>query len=412
MRTSVTGMAAQSNRLSAVAGNVANTSTVGYKAAQAQFSTLVLDGGSSTYTPGAVETSIRNEISRQGVLERSGSQFDLAVSGNGFFLVESPQGETKLTRAGAFVPNGDGELVNSAGFRLLGLPIDGTVANVPVNGTAGLQPIGIIGGALEVSATTEGRIVLNLPSSASAVAAIDLPSKNQATSVASARSSIVTYGKLGEEKTLDLHFARTTTAGQWEVSVYDADDRAAGGGFPYSSPALTSATIAFDANGELNAAGSTLSLVVPGGDPMTLNLTGSTQLASGFAVAAVEVDGSPPADGASFDIGVDGKVFQVLGNGSRRAIYQIPLATVISPDKLNVTSGNTFTLSRESGDLLVGVPGTGTFGSMVSGALEASNVDLAGELTSMVEAQRNYTANSRVFQTGSELLEVLVNLKR
>ena len=92
--------------------------------------------------------------------------------------------------------------------------------------------------------------------------------------------------------------------------------------------------------------------------------------------------------------------------------YKIPLAKVPSPDNLTPSTGNVYSISSTSGDLLVGTPNVGGFGSLVSGALEQSTVDLGAELTSMIEAQRNYTANSKVFQTGSELIDVLVNLKR
>ncbi len=112
------------------------------------------------------------------------------------------------------------------------------------------------------------------------------------------------------------------------------------------------------------------------------------------------------------DIADDGTVYAVFENGARRATYRIPLATVPSVDQLTPQSGNVYSVSDRSGDVIVGFPESGSFGSIRSGALEQSNVDLATELTAMIESQRSYTANSKVFQTGSEILDVLVNLKR
>jgi flagellar hook protein FlgE len=414
MRTSVAGMSAQANKLGAVAGNIANASTVGYKKADAQFSTLLLDAPGSSYSPGGVETTTRYGISRQGVLQSTDSKLDLAISGGGFLLVSGPDGNVALTRAGNFVPDGQGYLVNAAGFKLLGFPIaNGDPSSIVVNGTAGLEPVMISASRLQATASTTASLGANLPSSAADVAAADLPSANSASSVSSARTSVVVYGNLGEEITLDVHFAKTSVPGEWEVSIYDAAGRAAGGGFPYAGAALGTATLAFDANGQLDpSSANSLSLTVPGGAAMNLDLSKMTQLATGFSVLSVNTNGNPAESPTSLEIATDGTMYQLYGNGARSALYRIPLATVTSPDQLTSKTGNTFALSSGSGDLRVGFPQSGGLGGLVSGALENSTVDMASELTEMISAQRSYTANSRVFQTGAELMEVIVNLKR
>ena len=414
MRTSVAGMAAQGSKLGAVAGNIANASTVGYKRVDAQFSTMLLDSPGTSYSPGGVDTSMRYGVSRQGVLQTSDSRLDLAVSGNGFFLVEGPDGSVALTRAGNFVMDGQGSLVNAAGYKLLGLPAtNGNTSSIVVNGTAGLQPVVISASQLQAAATTAAVLGSNLPSSASDVAAADLPSANAASSVSSERTSIVVYGSLGEEITLDVHFAKTSVPGEWEVSVYDAAGRDANGGFPYASAALGTATLTFDAQGKLDpSSASSLSFAVPGGDTIDLDLSQTTQLASEFAVQGVNTNGNPAGNAASLEFAGDGTIYQVYANGARSALYRIPLATVTSPDRLTSKTGNTYSPSMGSGDLRVGFPQSGGLGGIVSGALESSTVDMASELTDMISAQRSYTANSRVFQTGAELMEVIVNLKR
>ena len=102
----------------------------------------------------------------------------------------------------------------------------------------------------------------------------------------------------------------------------------------------------------------------------------------------------------------------LMTNGSQQVLYRLPLATVASPDRMTVVSGNVFSPSAASGAVRVGYPQGDGMGKIMSGSLEESNADIAQELTDMIEAQRSYTANSKVFQTGSELMDVLVNLKR
>lgn len=414
MRSSVLGMAAQSTRLGTVSANIANSSTVGYKSAETQFSTMIFDSTSAHASPGGgVEATVRNGISRQGALQASSSPFDLGIRGNGFMLVSDPTGEVALTRAGAFVMDSSGKLVNAAGFALLGLPQTSSGGSpVTVNGTAGLEPVSLSATQMEAIPTSTGQLTANLPSNTTQIAAGSLPAVNSPASETSARTSIVVFNNLGEQMTLDFHFAHTTTTGEWQVAVFSAADRSASGGFPYANGPLAQSTLDFDANGQLITAPPSISIPVPGGATMSLDLTGTSQLATDFSVLNVNTDGNPPDNAKSFDISDDGTVYAAYPNGTRRPVYVIPLATVPSPDNLTPRTGNVFEPSSRSGDLRVGTPGSGGLGGLVSGSLENSTVDMASELTEMIVAQRNYTANSRVFQTGSELMEVLINLKR
>src|SRR3990172_722085 len=163
MRTSTSGMNAQANRLGTVADNIANSNTAGYKKASTEFSTLVLQSGTSDYTPGSVETEVRYGISEQGGFEFTTSATDLAIRGTGFLLVADESGATYLTRAGAFVQNGNGDLVNTGGYTMMGYPVTGGVPNVVANGTAGLVPVNVGTLALQAEASTVGAFNVNLP---------------------------------------------------------------------------------------------------------------------------------------------------------------------------------------------------------------------------------------------------------
>jgi flagellar hook protein FlgE len=412
MRTGVSGMNAQSNRLGTIADNIANSSTAGYKRASTEFSSLLLNDTVTAYNSGGVETRVRYGISEQGVLTPTASPFDLAIKGAGFMLVADTDGSIALTRAGAFVPNEDGRLINAAGFTLLGYPLgDGGDVPTVVNGTAGLTPVLVATGGMRAVATTTASMVANLPATADDVVAAQLPGTNAAGAVSTARSSVLVYGNLGEEIMLDVHFAKTENPGEWQMVVYNAADRDAGGGFPYASGPLATTLLTFDAFGQPTGPTS-VTVAVPGGSNVEVDISKMSQVAGDYTVEVLNANGSAPSRVQSIEIAADGTLYEVYENGSRYASYVIPLATVISPDRLTPKAGNVYLPSSDSGDLRIGVPGSAGLGSVRSGALESSTVDLATELADMIEAQRNYTANSRVFQTGSELMELVVNLKR
>ncbi len=137
-----------------------------------------------------------------------------------------------------------------------------------------------------------------------------------------------------------------------------------------------------------------------------------TQLATDYTPINIAVNGSAPSVVSDIAIESDGTVYAVYENGAKLPAFRIPLADVSSPDSLQPMPGNVFATTTDSGDVQMGFPTEGGYGGVVSGALEQSNVDMAAELTDMIIAQRDYTANSKSFQTGNELLDVLMNLKR
>ena len=412
MRTSVSGMAAQANRFGTIGDNIANTNTIGYKSADAEFSTLILQAGESNYVSGSVQTQVRHNIGTQGSLSFTTSSTDLAISGNGFFVVSGSDGQNYLTRSGSFVKDGNGNLVNTAGFKLMGYSIAASSGSGASAGGAGLVPVNIGSFALQASPSTSGQFFANLPSDATIVSAPNLPSANASSADFSGKSSLVAYDNLGGQVNLDVYTAKSAS-GQWEVSVYNHASASAGGGFPYSSGPLASDTLSFDTMGQLAAGSpSSLSFTVPGGSAFTLDLTQSSQLASPYAVLSTNVNGNAPSGIQDVKIGSDGTLEAIFGNGQRSSIYQIPVGNVPSPDNLETLPGNVYSVTNDSGGLVVGTAGIGGLGTIASDALEQSNVDLASELTTMISAERSYGANSKVFQTGSDLTQIVLDLKR
>jgi flagellar hook protein FlgE len=411
MRTGVSGMNAQANRLSTVADNIANSDTTGYKRSAAEFSTLVMPSTGGAYNSGGVTTTIRSSISAQGVLQYTTSVSDLAVNGDGFFVVQDPSGTPFLTRAGAFVPDAEGKLVNAAGYQLMAYSYANGVPAATANGFEGLVPVQISDQEMTATPSTEGTFSGNLPAGATPPSGA-LPSTNSPTAEYTSKSSLVAYDNLGNKVLLDVYFTNTGS-GTWEVSVFDQSKATAGTSFPYTGGALGSANLTFDTTtGKLTGAVTGVSLTVPNGSALNIDLSKLTQLGTGFTVSDAQVNGNAPSTIEKIDIGQDGVIYAQYEDGSTKPLYKIPLADVTSPDRLTALPGNVYSQSADSGAVRIGFANEGKLGAIVSGALENSNVDIAEELTNMIAAQRSYTANSKVFQTGSDLMDVLVNLKR
>lgn len=224
---------------------------------------------------------------------------------------------------------------------------------------------------------------------------------------------MVVYGNQGQQITLDIYMTKTGPD-TWEVTAYNqADASATTGGIPYSSGPLDTKTFTFDpSNGQLMGGTTSLSINVPGGQAMTLDFSGTTELATDYSVVSAQANGNKASAAKLVEIANDGTVYVAYDNGTRKAIARIPLASVPSPDNLDALSGNVFTTNSRSGSLHIGFPQDPGLGSISSGVLEQSTADIATQFTEMIDAQRSYTANSKVFQTGADLMDVLVNLKR
>jgi flagellar hook protein FlgE len=383
-------MAAQANHLAVISENIANANTMGYKQASTLFQDLVDEiGAMSDYSAGGVTTSIRANISQQGTLTGTSSPTDLAIQGQGFFLVKDGAGNILLTRAGSFVQDASGNLVNAAGYTLMGYPQGGATGT-----EAGLQPVTINGAPLVATASTSGTFTANLNSNAATLTGT--PSATNYTS----KSSVVAYDNLGNPVTLDLCFSKTA-ANTWQVAVYN--DAA-------PSTPLATQTLNFSPSDGSLISPSPLSIAVPGGKTVSLNVAGLTQLASPFAVTTATMDGNAPSQWQGVSIGTDGTLSYVYGNGKQVPAYQIPLGNVVSPDNLTSISGDAFQVNPSSGSLIIGGAANGGLGTIQPSELEASTVDLPEQLTDMIVAQRGYESNSKAFETGSALLSTLINM--
>jgi flagellar hook protein FlgE len=392
LRSGVSGMNAQSNKLGTVAENIQNSGTAGYKRASTEFSSLILPSSEGSYNSGSVTSTVRYTIADQGPISYTTSNTDLAISGNGFFIVSDQKGSPFLTRAGNFVVDGkSGNLVNAAGFTLMGFKLGAGASTPSLNSLDSVVPVNMASFGMQASASTTGTFTGNLPYG-------EPPATPPAVSKT---SSLQVYDNVGNPVKINIALTKID-ADSWNMTVTDASGATLTG--------TTSLTLNFDGNGQITAP-SDMTFNIPGGKPFTLDMAGMTQLAGEYSLTGA-ANGNAPSAVKGAEFAADGTVFAVYEDGSRVAAYRIPLATVPSPDNLNPRAGNVYEATNRSGGYQVGYPETSGFGSIASGALEGSNVDIGTELTAMIEAQTSYTANSKVFQTGSELLDVLMNLKR
>ena len=408
--TAVMGMSAQSDALANISENIANSNTIGFKRATTHFQTVLSGFQGPRQTGGGVSAHTRHDVDSKGSFVSTNSSTDLAIKGSGFFVVEDTNGGVFLTRAGSFSPDSDGKLVNAAGYSLLGFPTDtsGNISSGSIT-AENMSVIQIKKDRLYSNPTTSGALSVNLPANSAIIAPANLPSTNNAAAISTSKTSVTVYDNLGQKVDLDFYYAKTA-ANSWEVSAYNAVDASAGG-FPYSSAALVTQTLSFDPNNGQLLSGSPVSFLVPNGLSASVDISQTTQLGAPFIVNNLNFDGNAPGVVNEVQISKNGVLTYRLDNGQTVNAFKIGIANVTAPTRLTNYTGNVYSTNGDSGQMMIGMPGTGAYGSIQESSLEASTVDLATELSAMIIAQRSFAANSQSFQVASEILQILNNLK-
>lgn len=412
----ISGMSANANAMSGVADNISNINTVGYKRADTAFSSLVAGQSGDSGRTGGVTTATRSLVSKQGLIQASSSQTDLAIDGNGFFVTRTGPGASDpvaYTRAGSFSPDADGFLRNSAGMYLQGWRLDST-GNVPDPSIAKVAPIQI--DELSGTATPTSKISISANLDARAAAGTKFT------------NSITYYDAQGNSRQIDLVFTKNAAANSWQCDVVDGEI-----GTPLAANVLKTGNITFNSNGTLASVapdlantfnvfsprGTTTPAAATGGvSPLTIDFgtinqtNGMRQFADSTALLTSNADGGLLRTITSVDVTKSGQVNVMFSDGTSRPFFQLPVATFSNPDGLAAISGNAYYESPQSGVASVGTPGTLGAGAIKSNSLEASNVDLAEEFSNMIRFQRAYSASSRIITTADEMLQEANNLKR
>jgi flagellar hook protein FlgE len=423
--TSISGLNAAAADLDVKSNNIANVNTTGFKQSRAEFADVFAVSAFGSSDTAIGNGTVLNNVAQQfeqGNLEFTDNALDLAISGQGFFALAPNQtsAEVAYTRAGAFSVNNDGFVVNSAGQFLRTFPVnpDGTVSSTSMSSTVALQLPSTAG---IPQATENVAIAANLPSTAPSLAgAIDPLDPTTYTNSTSA----TVFDSLGNEHIITLYYQKTTTANEWDVVAYipGADINPVASTAPVQLGGPAAVTLQFDPalGGALAAASpTTLPFSLAGTDfvsgaaaqTTTINFGGTTQNSGGFNVINLTQDGFPTGRLSGLDISDDGLVRATFTNGQANPLGKIALANFANSQGLKQVGNTSWLETLDSGQVLAGEAGTGVFGLIQSGSLEASNVDLTSELVGLITAQRNFQANSKAIETNNAITQTIINLR-
>lgn len=431
LNAGVSGLAANASALATISDNIANSSTYGYKRAEADFHSMVIDAGNGTYSAGGVRVTTNRIIDEAGALVSTSNSTDLAVRGRGFLPVttesdvhtENGEEAMYLATTGSFHTDEDGILKTESGLVLMGWPAnpDGTIPDYPRDTSDGLEPVQINVNQFAGEPTENISLGVNLPAT-----------ETEADGTGDTLTLPIEYfDNLGRSQTLTVTFTPTLPAtatdpatNTWTMEITDsaspgsvlgnytlqfADSRTAGG--TLSSVTVNSGTTSYDGITGL------LDVSVAGG-PVSIDIgalgdaTGLTQLSDSFAPTAISKDGSPVGNMTSVEIDANGYVMANFDIGITRVVYQIPLIDLPNANGLDALDNQIYATSEESGSFFLWDAGDGPTGDIVSYALEESATDVASELTNLIQTQRAYSSNAKVIQTVDEMLQETTNIKR
>lgn len=387
----LSGINAINNQLESVSNNIANSGTYGFKSSRANFSSMY----AGSQPVGTQVGSLTQSIGQGGSVLSTGRGMDASISGRGFFTTRNTDGTMLYTRVGIFATDKEGYVIDSFGHKVQGY------ASVP--GSTALGAMGdlqVSTGQIAAQATDSLAYVGNLSAdwSTPATAPFD---PTDATSYNSSQVSVV-YDSLGSKHTLTQYFVHSGTN---QVTAYYSFDGALQG---------TSQVMSFATDGTLTApAGSVALAIAPapaGADPLSIavNYAGTTQYAGDASTTTNSANGYASGVMTGVTIEKDGSVMAQYSNGQKQSVGMLAIATFPNENALVPVSDTAWTTSNDSGTPLYFTPGVGTAGGLSVGALEQSNVDVAAEMVTLMSAQRNYQANTKVISTENEMMRSLM----
>lgn len=411
----VTGIRSHQVRMDVIGNNIANVNTIGFKGSRVTFQDVfsqTLSSGSAQSAPQQIGLGVgigSTDLNQgAGSPQLTGRELDLAIEGNGMFILKGGDGMNVYTRVGNFDWDAEGYLVNpGTGARVQGWSADINGQFGTLDG-ASLGPIQLLRGAVGLAQpTTVATLGGNLDAGAAAAAEVS--------------TTMTAYDGLGKPHSIVVKFTKGTDPSTWDWTVEGADELGLTGdgtltfgpdGLPVDPDADP------DAPETEGAFTGSFTWTPPGGtatQTISLNFGGITQGYAGSGGSSVlirKADGYPMGSLESVSIDASGLVYGVFSNGLRRPMAQVAVANFSNVAGLLKLGTSTFGESPSSGAPMVGTPGTGGRGRLVPGNLEMSNVDLSTEFTNMIMTQRGFQASTRVISAADEMLQDLVNLRR
>ncbi|HMI19559.1 MAG TPA: flagellar hook protein FlgE [Sphingomonas sp.] len=433
--TSLSGLKGAQSDLSVISNNIANVGSIGFKKSRAEFGDLISASPLQSGTVAGQGTRLK-EISQQftqGGFQTSDRALDLAISGQGFFVTKSGA-EMSFTRNGAFSLDGDRYLVDSNGAYVQVLPVDssGVLSASGISSATNLQ---IPQTAGSPAATSAMQLSVTVPSNA------DLPANrvnyNAANPYAFDRfdsnsynysTSTTVYDAAGNPQQATLYYVRTSvpdaaatppvTGSTWDVHLFIGDQEASSDGNVNTSPA-EALSLSFDSNGALvSPSGTTqFSSVLPAGSgaPIQIGLTydasNTHQASSTFTPGTITQNGKAAGQLTNISVDTNGLVSATFSDGTTKKLGAVMIANFPNTNGLRQLGDSRWGQSGLSGDPIISQAGSGSAGTIQSGALEEANVDITEELVSLISAQRNFSANAKAIETANNMTDTIVQLR-
>jgi flagellar hook protein FlgE len=412
----LSGLNANAQALSVVGNNLANINTVGYKASAVTFQDLVYQNvGGGSENPAQIGLGVGigqiSSVFSQGTIDATRIATNVAIQGNGFFLLDGPDGQS-YTRAGAFAFNAAGTLISPDGQEVQGYTALDPVTNEVIT-TGQPNAINVPPGVLRAPvASSQFRALTNL----------DADAANGSTFT----TSIEVFDALGASHVTTMTYTKTA-AGAWDYEL-TADGAEVQGGAPGVPFSLDTGTVTFDGTGTLTnvngGAAANVTIATPGWSNgaaagslewQILDSNGNSHLtsfATDSATSSVTRNGSAAGAVSGITITNDGTIVATTGAGQTLTLGRLALVSFNNPQGLIKLGSNRFSDSPAAGVRNIGVPSEGDRGSLIAGALEQSNVDMAQEFTQMILAQRGYQANGKLITVSDQLLLDTLNMKQ
>lgn len=403
------GLMVNGGALNAVADNLANSNTYGFKDSRVEFADLVADGGSSFYGGnfqtggGAINQKVTIQHLIQGTIDNTGRPLDAAINGKGWFVLND--GTTQFyTRAGNFTTNERGELIGQNGALVMGYSIE------TPDTLSGINLSEIVG---EPVATTLAEISGNLSIVGDPAAPPANPTFPQLSDTSKFRTTVKAIDSLGESHDISLYFFKTGNQA-WTVQAYT--DGGQTGGVEGTPVLLGETALNFDPSGQmLNPDTARLNIAPAWGNGaaagnMTIDLQNYTSTASGSSVSGLNVNGLRGGVLKSVSINTLGQVVALLESGESVVAATLALGDFVSPDGLQRIGENMFVETPESGPVRIGRPTSKGLGEVSGQSLESSTVDTTEEFTSLIKFQQGYRANSQIIQSTSELIKSTIQI--
>jgi len=410
----LSGVQAAQTDIDTIGNNIANVSTTGFKGSTPDFSDIYASSLAGTSgaeaVPGqGVNTSSISQLFTEGTINQTGNPLNAAINGNGFFQLQTSSG-IAYSRSGNFQLNSTGFLINDTGAKVMGFTPAGSASGS--TSSSPVQPIQVSDGNIEATATSSLALNLNLPSTDAAINTVATPfAVGNANSYDESTTTSV-YDSLGVSRTLTTYFTQVSGSASPDLwaTHWQLSDSA---GAPLTSGA--GPTLTFNSGGQLTAGSGTINVhhLPNGAADLAINIdySGSTLTNLAFGVNSMSNDGNGAGQFTGVQIAANGEITGQYSNGVTQVFGTVALANFANPQGLIPTSNNIWLASLASGVPILGAPGTSSLGSLQSGAIEGSNVDLSAQLVNLISAQQAYQANVQGINIEQQNLQRLLTIQ-